>query len=320
MKAILPLKQDSYYFKKLPKLAQVKALNQPGTEPDWSIVLDQKVARLARKWKLKTGQVLDGGTENLILEVSRENGELAILKIALPFSSIALESIALQTANGQSYARLYEVDYSKGALLLERLGKPLSSSLKNIDEHIHIICSTLKKAWVKPHTTLLLPTSVSVATYFKDFIQTKWTELDKPFSIQSLKLANEFAEARIDGFKPENCVLVHGDAHGFNTLAAGNGEYKFIDPDGLLADKGFDLICLMRDWSEPLLRGKTLDLLLKRHALLAQLTDADETSIWQWGYLGRLVIGLTLLELGNTTKGRQTLEVADRISHYNLFR
>ena len=41
--------------------------------------------------------------------------------------------------------------------------------------------------------------------------------------------ALELCERRITSFDPAKAVLVHGDAHGWNTLDAGAGTYKFVD-------------------------------------------------------------------------------------------
>ncbi|WP_298510420.1 aminoglycoside phosphotransferase family protein [uncultured Kordia sp.] len=309
-----------YYFNKLPKIAQLKTLQLLEKEAVVSFNLDRTVAELAAQWKLTLGKVLKGGTASLIIEATRENGQEAVLKIALPGSNIWTEALVLRVAKGNGYVNLYEVDFSKEAILLERLGTPLSGTSKTIDEHIVTICKVLTKAWVRPNIMVPLPTAAQKALEMKEIVKQKWSTLHKPFSEQTLQLAIEYAQARMEAYDPENCVLAHGDAHGFNLMETENDTYKLIDPDGIYADKAYDLICIMRDWSDGLLRGNTLELLLARCHWVHELTGVDKTSIWQWGFLGRLMIGITLLELGNTHEGKQTLEVADRISHYRLFR
>lgn len=308
-----------YYFNKLPKIAQLKTLQLLEKEEVLPFNLDQKVFELAEQWKLTLGKVLTGGTASLIIEATRENGEEAVLKIALPGSSIWTEALVLRVAKGNGYVNLYEVDFTKEAILLEKLGTPLSGTSKTIDEHIVTICEVLSKTWVRPDIMIPLPTAAQKALEMREIIKIKWIELNKPFSEQTLQLAIEYAQARLEAYNPENCVLAHGDTHGFNLMETKNGDYKFVDPDGVYADKAYDLICIMRDWSEGLLKGNTLELLLARCKWLHELTGVDKTSIWQWGFLGRIMIGITLLELGNTNESKQTLEVADRISHYRLF-
>ncbi len=313
------MKHESYFFNKLPPIAQKIALQRIESEEDlnWVNNLDQTVYALAQKWELTLGEVLKGGTASLIIEATGKDGKQAVLKIALPGNSIYTEALVLNATNGNGYVSLYDVDFEREAMLLEKLGAPLSGTLKTIDEHIVILCETLKKSWVKPHL-LNLPTAIHKALEMKEIIQEKWKGLNQPFSQKSLDLAMEYVELRTNAFDLDNCVLTHGDAHGFNILETHNGTYKFVDPDGVIAEKAYDLICIMRDWSDDLLAGNPLEELRKRCSWLAELTGADEDAIWQWGYLGRLVIGLTLLELGKEKEGRKTLKVSDEISRQLL--
>ena len=51
---------------------------------------------------------------------------------------------------------------------------------------------------------------------------------------------------------PAEFVLVHGDAHGNNTLQDLSEEnaFKLVDPDGIFYEKAYDLGVLMREWTE----------------------------------------------------------------------
>ena len=120
---------------------------------------------------------------------------------------------------------------------------------------------------------------------------------------------------------------MHGDAHALNTLAVtGTGEdsyaekdadktrYKFVDPDGLFAERACDLAVPMRDWNQELLAGETLYLAQKRCNLMSELTNVDAHAIWQWGFIERVSTGLVLNELGQESESTAYLEVARRLS------
>jgi streptomycin 6-kinase len=70
-----------------------------------------------------------------------------------------------------------------------------------------------------------------------------------------------FAELRRSAFDPQTAVLVHGDAHASNTLqdlqhrSTAGSRFKFIDPDGLVAERAYNLAIPMREWSSELLEG-----------------------------------------------------------------
>ena len=77
-----------------------------------------------------------------------------------------------------------------------------------------------------------------------------------PCSEKVVEVALRFAKARRDAFDPADSVLAHGDAHAWNTLLdSKTGECKFVDPDGLLIERAYDLSISMREWSAELLAG-----------------------------------------------------------------
>jgi hypothetical protein len=59
------------------------------------------------------------------------------------------------------------------------------------------------------------------------------------------------AKRRGDAHRDETALLVHGDVHQWNALAA-DGGFKLVDRDGLLAEAEYDLGIIMREapWNE----------------------------------------------------------------------
>jgi streptomycin 6-kinase len=116
-------------------------------------------------------------------------------------------------------------------------------------------------------------------------------------------MALSYAQARASAFTPESAVLVHGDAHNGNTFQSLAGtakslsSFKFIDPDGLIAEGAYDLGVLMREWidellADPVRRGR------ERCAYLSHLTSMEMQAIWQWGFIQSVSTGLFLLQTG----------------------
>ena len=72
----------------------------------------------------------------------------------------------------------------------------------------------------------------------------------------------------------------------------------FVDPDGFVADRAYDLGVAMRDWSERLLEPQTLAGLPRISArTLAERSGVDATRIWEWGFIERVSTGLYLLDV-----------------------
>ena len=287
---------------------------------EWIAALPETVKQLERLWNIRAGASLAGGSESLVTEVKLADGTNAILKIGLPGSAdINAEATVYRLAAGRGYARMLAHEARHNALLLERLGMPLSRRCHSTEARIRAICRTFQDAWVPVGPECGLMTGAEKAHWLRRFIAEQWEVLGEPCSIMARDQALAYAEERASAFGPEESVLVHGDAHAENTLVAGDPgadadlRCKFIDPDGLVAEKACDLAPIMRDWSEELLGGNTEALARARCDLLAELTNVPACPIWQWGYMERVSTGLVMLGIGQREEGQRTLEVADRL-------
>ena len=113
-------------------------------------------------------------------------------------------------------------------------------------------------------------------------------------------------------FDPRRAVLVHGDAHGWNTVSDGAGGHKFVDPEGLWSEPEHDLAVPMREYNGPLAAGDTSRLVRERAELLAGWCDVDPEAVWEWGYIERVSTGLACLRDFDGDDGAMFLEVARR--------
>src|SRR5439155_26851829 len=117
------------------------------------------------------------------------------------------------------------------------------------------------------------------------------------------------AERRIAEHDDERAVLVHGDVHQWNALEAGSA-FKFVDPDGLLAEAEYDMGIVMREDPLELLDGDPHE----RARWLAARTGLDATAIWEWGVVERVSTALLGLQVDLQPVANQMLEVAERIA------
>ena len=308
------------YELRLPSAVRMRAEAQGEPGRQWLATLDERVRQLAAQWDLTIGAILSGGSESLVAHVERDDGRAAVLKIGLPGSAdLVMEAKVFRLAAGRGYAELLAHEPAHNALLLERLGPALRDTAKTVDAQLEVLCQTLQAAWLPLAESHGLMTGAEKATWLAAFILEKWQELGKPCAKPIIDQALAFTAERATAHTAANAVLVHGDAHANNALllpgVAADGELgcKFVDPDGLFAEKACDLAVPMRDWSEELLAGDTLYLAQERCALLAALTGVDERAIWQWGFMERVSTGLLLLSIGLHHEGRATLAVAERL-------
>jgi streptomycin 6-kinase len=110
----------------------------------------------------------------------------------------------------------------------------------------------------------------------------------------------------------QNEVLVHGDAHNGNILQVETSSermFKFIDPDGLIAEPAYDLGVLMREGVDELVVNP-VELGYKRSIFLGELTNVEQMSIREWGYIQAVATGLLLIKIGEKSQGIQLLDIA----------
>ena len=274
---------------------------------DWLDELPALVDDLARTWSLTLGRSYEDATEAHVLEATQADGTPAVLKVAIPGDQVAVhhEITVLRLAAGDGCAALLRSDESRGALLLERLGRSLNALGLPVDQRHAILCDTAARVW-RPAAGYGLPTGADKARRLADYIPAAWEETGRPCLEEAVQHAQTCAERRRVAHDDERAVLVHGDVHEWNALQGPDG-FKLVDPDGLLAEPEYDLGVIMRE--DPL-DGD----LPARADWLAWRSGLDRDAIWEWGVVERVSTGLLCTRIDLQPVGRQMLAAADRIA------
>ena len=278
----------------------------------WLSELPALVDGLAAEWQISVGRTLEGGSEAFVAEATLADGTPAVLKVLVPRDDdVARHEItALRLADGEGCVRLFRADEHRSAMLVERLGRMLFDLMLPLEERLAILCDTAARVW-RPAPGSGLPTGAEKGRWLIAFITRSWEELGRPCSERAVAYAIACAERRIAAHDDERAVLVHGDVHQWNTLEAGDGGFKLIDPDGLLAEPEYDLGVLLReDPVELLADGDPM----RRARLLADRAGLDATAIWEWGAAERVSTGLTCLSIDLLPAAREMLAAADYVA------
>jgi len=276
----------------------------------WLEGLADLVSGLERDWGIAVGRPFADATEAFVAEATLGDGELAVLKLIIPRAGDPArnEITVLRLCDGEGCARLLMSDEDRGALLLERLGPSFHDLALPLAQRLEILSSLAGRVW-RPAPDVALPTGAEKGQWLVDFITTTWEDLDHPCSERAVDYALTCAAARIDAYDHERAVLVHGDVHEWNALQSG-GQFKLVDPDGLLAEAEYDLGVLMREDPLDLLDGDPRD----RARWLARRSGLDATAIWEWGVIERVSTGLLCTKIGLQPVGRNMLTVAEVIA------
>jgi len=293
---------------RVPAVVRNKALAAGAAQ--WISDLPGLAADLERDWSVTIGPSYDDATEAFVAQATLSDGTPAVLKVHIPRPGdhARREITVLRLADGQGCARLLRADPARGALLLERLGRSLHQLNLPVTRRHEILCSAAARIW-RPATGCGLPTGADKGRYLAGFIAATWEELGRPCSERAIDDALTCAAQRVEAHDDERAVLVHGDVHQWNALQA-DGDFKLVDPDGLLAEPEYDLGILMREDPIELMRGDPRE----RARWLAARCDLDATAIWQWGVAERVATGLLLTKIELQPVGRDMLAAADHVA------
>jgi len=276
----------------------------------WLDDLPGLVEGVERDWELTVGRPYEGATEAFVAEATLADGTPVVLKLTIPREGAhaAREITALRLTGGEGCVRLLRSDESRGALLLERLGRSLDQLGLPLAARQEILCATGQRVW-RPAPDCGLPNGAEKGRKLAKYITETWAELDHPCSERAVDHALACAARRADAHNDERAVLVHGDLHQWNVLEAPGG-FKLVDPDGLLVEAEYDLGVLMREDPVELMAGDPCE----RARRLARRCGLDVTATWEWGVAERVSTGLLLTRIGLQPGGRDMLAAADQIA------
>ncbi len=279
----------------------------------WLDELPGLIASLERDWRITVGRPFPDATEAFVAKAR----PASVLKLMIPRAGdhARNEITVLRLAGGDGCVRLLRADPVRGALLLERLGRPLYRLGLPLARRHEILCATAARVW-RPAPGCGLPTGADKGRWLAGYIATTWAELGRPCSERAVEHALACAARRVAAHDDERAVLVHGDVHQWNALEAGaaveGGGFTLVDPDGLLAEAEYDLGVLMREDPVELRYADPRE----RARWLARRCGLDATAIWEWGVAERVSTGLLCTSIGLQPVGREMLATADYLAQH----
>jgi streptomycin 6-kinase len=234
----------------VPELVRQRAMSNGVAGRKWLDDLSDVVAALVDGWGLELGTAFRGGTASFVAAATERSGRPCVLKVAMPLEidgdSFGRSVLVHQLAQGRGCADLFAHDESAPAMLLERLGPNLDDLGMPLPQLLETIATTLRSFWRPVTADCGLPTGAEKAASLASDITTSWDELGRPCRSEVIDRALAYCDERVAAFDPSQAVLVHGDAHGWNTLDAGTGTFKFVDPEGVRSEAAHDLSVPMR--------------------------------------------------------------------------
>lgn len=297
------------------------ARQRPWAEQEWAVgileAFPDVLARTVDRWQLVIEKAHTDGVGLPVLEV-RRGEELAAVKFDDAGTDLPQQVRVMAAAQGRGYVRVLDHAEDLGAALLERLGPSLAQTTPDGLDQVQVLVDLLEKAWDLPHAVASPDQPGEKANQLLAIIETELAEGGWVLRHgSSLDRAARLARELVDDPLPE-LVVAHGDPHSLNALRRGAGpEHAFIDPDGFLCEREYDVGVVLRDLMieiDDLERSEGAAAAGRWHQ--AQVTrvsnqlglDSDRVSAW--AYTERVCTGIWLHRLGFEDEAEHWLATA----------
>lgn len=266
----------------------------------WLAALPTTIDRLVARWGLTLDAPLESHV-SFVAPATRSDGGQVILKIPMlgvdfPYAQAKnrrYEPVALQAWNGRAAVGLLEVDDDTGGMLLERCdpGSRLADSV-TLEEADTIAVDLLTRLWQVPPPAL--PNTTDRAREWASRCAEFYGAAGQPFERALLSSAMAIAaELSTATGAP---VLLHGDFHHNNVLAAQREPWLVIDPLPLVGEREYDAVMFL------LFRKGSMDVpeeaLNEAIESLCGRLDLDPGRVKRWLYLRLIADALAFLSQG----------------------
>lgn len=251
---------------------------------DWLDRLPTILEACAERWGLTLGAPATSLSYNYVVAARRADGAAAMLKIHVPEGGFASERAALRRFDGRGSVRLLASDPCNAALLLERCepGTPLTLTTVADDEHATSIAAHVMRQVWQP----LAPGDrfQTMADWNADLrlLRPHYGGGTGPFPIRIIEEVETLLPA-LAASTPAP-ILLHGDLHYDNILAAGREPWLAIDPKGLAGEPAYETGVLLYNPYPHLLDAPHPGRILARRVdQLAEELALDRARVRGWG-------------------------------------
>jgi streptomycin 6-kinase len=278
--------------------------NWGDTGRDWLAELPALVEAAARRWGLTVGEPYPLSF-NWVAPVRRADGTPAVLKLGVPSAGhLALEAGALSFFGGRGAVALLDRDEAGGALLLERAepGGTLRRLVREHDEQATAVLVDMMRRLHRPAPPDLELEELSARhSAFTDHLRRYPGDWPVPRRLVE-RAGRLFTELCASATRR---VVLHGDLHHDNVLAAGREPWLAIDPHGVVGDPGYEAATALYnplDGDEPV-----LELLPARIEQFADGLGLPVDRVVAWGFVQAVLSEVWDAEGGDPDPGRALL-------------
>jgi streptomycin 6-kinase len=253
----------------------------------WLEQLPGLIAEYERRWSLKVLPPY-ALSYNYVAPAIRHGGMPVVLKVGYPGDELMSEIVALRHYAGHGMVQLIEADDQHGIVLLEQLSPgTMLASLVPIDDAraTSIAAGVMRELWGGPGGAAPAnPALGSIEDWAAGMSRMRafFGGGTGPFP----RALVEEAEALFKDLLASQAapVLLHGDLHHDNILAAQRAPWLAIDPKGIVGEPAYEVGALLRNPLPQLLElPDPRRAMARRVAQLADELGLDQARVRGWG-------------------------------------
>jgi streptomycin 6-kinase len=247
--------------------------------PEWAGWLDRLPrlrGDLLEEWGLTPDGAPTHGFCSLVLPVRDVEGVPTMLKIGLPDDESEHEALALQHWRGDGTVRLLRADPRRRAMLLERLHPQDLSDLWDV-EACEVVAGFYPRLH-RPALPQLRPLTAYVDRWLDGLDELR---RDMPVPPRMVEQALHLGRALVED-PASTGVIIHGDLHYANVLAADREPWLVIDPKPMSGDPHYEVApMLWNRWGDIVAGDARANLRRRFHTIVdAAALDEDRARDW----------------------------------------
>ena len=249
---------------------------EAGTE--WLRRLDEIIAECESRWSLRVRPPFVPLSYNYVAPVVRADGTGAVLKLGVPHHQLMSEMEALRVYDGSGMVRLLQADFDLGAMLLERLEPgTLLSRLEDDQKATSIAAEVMRQLRRPPPPDHQFPTVSDWGSGLQK-LRHRFDGATGPLPAYLVEKAESLFSELIGTMGAP--VLLHGDLHHDNILAAIRKSWLAIDPKGVVGEAEYEVGAFLRN--RLLLGPRPASLLARRMEQFADDLEFERERVLGW--------------------------------------
>ncbi len=247
----------------------------------WLNDLPNLIAACEQRWSIRVGPPFNL-TYNYVAPAVRADGRRVVFKAGVADGALTDEMLTLQFWAGRGATELLDCDPAMGVMLLERLdpGTPLVT-LADDEAATRIFAQVSSQIALPPpseHSFDSINDWAAGLSRLRKHYQGGTGPLSKPLVERAEVLFSDLLASQAPP------VLLHGDLHHWNILAAGRQPWLAIDPKGIIGEPCYEVGAWLRNPLPGLFEKPEPERLLARRIdILTEMLGYDRQHILGWG-------------------------------------